>query len=326
MNARPDALTLRASTSSSPARNADAVVLAVPVGDDMLDERSNPGRMRARGVGGRNDDFGELVDGVELVRIEQAPPPPRAGHTAAPAPRVDPRRGPPVPGPPLPAVRAVHACSSVTISTPVRPNVLSAAINRFYCNNTHVGFRQPTAIPILGRSPNPQFPFPEQEEVRMPTHRYTLLRSHSRVRDRLQQYRRHQPADRPPHRREDLTPVPRCLATPTPRSPPKFAPSPPDGESPRSRVHPRFGPALVRLGRALAFDKVLSGNRDISCMTCHLPQLRDRRRAQPFDRPGRHRPGAGSRASWRGLHSSKCAASLQPARHEDALLGRARQS
>jgi cytochrome c peroxidase len=32
-------------------------------------------------------------------------------------------------------------------------------------------------------------------------------------------------------------------------------------------------PALVRLGRALAFDKVLSGNKDISCMTCHLPGL-----------------------------------------------------
>jgi len=30
-------------------------------------------------------------------------------------------------------------------------------------------------------------------------------------------------------------------------------------------------PALVRLGQALAFDKELSGNRDISCMTCHLP-------------------------------------------------------
>jgi cytochrome c peroxidase len=28
---------------------------------------------------------------------------------------------------------------------------------------------------------------------------------------------------------------------------------------------------LVELGRALAFDKELSGNRDISCMTCHLP-------------------------------------------------------
>lgn len=31
--------------------------------------------------------------------------------------------------------------------------------------------------------------------------------------------------------------------------------------------------ALVRLGQALAFDKILSGNRDISCMTCHLPPL-----------------------------------------------------
>ena len=30
-------------------------------------------------------------------------------------------------------------------------------------------------------------------------------------------------------------------------------------------------PALVRLGRALAFDRILSGNRDIACMTCHLP-------------------------------------------------------
>jgi cytochrome c peroxidase len=34
---------------------------------------------------------------------------------------------------------------------------------------------------------------------------------------------------------------------------------------------PRVRPALVRLGQALAFDKELSGNRDISCMTCHLP-------------------------------------------------------
>ena len=32
-------------------------------------------------------------------------------------------------------------------------------------------------------------------------------------------------------------------------------------------------PALVALGQALAFDKILSGNRDISCMTCHLPAM-----------------------------------------------------
>ena len=39
----------------------------------------------------------------------------------------------------------------------------------------------------------------------------------------------------------------------------------------RLRRPPPVRPALVRLGQALAFDKVLSGNRDISCMTCHLP-------------------------------------------------------
>ena len=33
---------------------------------------------------------------------------------------------------------------------------------------------------------------------------------------------------------------------------------------------PEVRPELSLLGRALAFDKVLSGNRDISCMTCHL--------------------------------------------------------
>jgi cytochrome c peroxidase len=32
-------------------------------------------------------------------------------------------------------------------------------------------------------------------------------------------------------------------------------------------------PALSLLGRALAFDKILSGNRDIACMTCHLARL-----------------------------------------------------
>lgn len=34
---------------------------------------------------------------------------------------------------------------------------------------------------------------------------------------------------------------------------------------------PYVSPALSRLGQALAFDKILSGTRDISCMTCHLP-------------------------------------------------------
>jgi cytochrome c peroxidase len=30
---------------------------------------------------------------------------------------------------------------------------------------------------------------------------------------------------------------------------------------------------LMRLGQALAFDRILSGNRDIACMTCHLPSF-----------------------------------------------------
>ena len=39
----------------------------------------------------------------------------------------------------------------------------------------------------------------------------------------------------------------------------------------RLKRPPHVRPELVRLGQALAFDKILSGNRDISCMTCHLP-------------------------------------------------------
>lgn len=34
---------------------------------------------------------------------------------------------------------------------------------------------------------------------------------------------------------------------------------------------PSFSPELVALGQALFFDKELSGNRDVSCATCHLP-------------------------------------------------------
>jgi cytochrome c peroxidase len=36
---------------------------------------------------------------------------------------------------------------------------------------------------------------------------------------------------------------------------------------------PQVRPALVNLGQALLFDKILSGNHDISCMTCHLPSF-----------------------------------------------------
>jgi cytochrome c peroxidase len=42
------------------------------------------------------------------------------------------------------------------------------------------------------------------------------------------------------------------------------------GIGPLARPTP-IRPELVRLGQVLAFDKELSGNRDISCMTCHLP-------------------------------------------------------
>ena len=42
------------------------------------------------------------------------------------------------------------------------------------------------------------------------------------------------------------------------------------GITPLQRPRP-VRPSLVRLGQALAFDRILSGNRDISCMTCHLP-------------------------------------------------------
>src|SRR3569832_1526263 len=34
---------------------------------------------------------------------------------------------------------------------------------------------------------------------------------------------------------------------------------------------PYVRPALAKLGQALAFDKILSGNKDIACTTCHLP-------------------------------------------------------
>ncbi len=43
-----------------------------------------------------------------------------------------------------------------------------------------------------------------------------------------------------------------------------------DFEVPES---PNVRPSLVVLGQALAFDKELSGNRNMSCMTCHHPSL-----------------------------------------------------
>jgi hypothetical protein len=44
---------------------------------------------------------------------------------------------------------------------------------------------------------------------------------------------------------------------------------------------PQVRPALAKLGQALAFDKILSGNRNISCMTCHLPKFATARTSGP---------------------------------------------
>jgi cytochrome c peroxidase len=44
------------------------------------------------------------------------------------------------------------------------------------------------------------------------------------------------------------------------------------GAVPIGAVQPQ-NPALVDLGQALFFDKILSGNRDIACATCHEPSL-----------------------------------------------------
>ena len=81
-------------------------------------------------------------------------------------------------------------------------------------------------------------------------------------------------------------------------------------------------PALVQLGQALAFDKILSGNRDISCMTCHLPRLGHRRRPQPVDRAGRNGPGVRPRPSRRGAFIPRNAPPLfNLSRHADRSSG-----
>ena len=67
-------------------------------------------------------------------------------------------------------------------------------------------------------------------------------------------------------------------------SPPNPAPQPNDlatqvwALATQHGFEPLPGPISVRrelviLGQALAFDKILSGNRNIACMTCHLPGL-----------------------------------------------------
>lgn len=55
---------------------------------------------------------------------------------------------------------------------------------------------------------------------------------------------------------------------------------------------PALDPAMVALGRALMFDRILSGNRDVSCATCHHP-ARNTGDALPFS-IGTGGTGAGS--------------------------------
>lgn len=45
------------------------------------------------------------------------------------------------------------------------------------------------------------------------------------------------------------------------------------GVSPMRVDPPYVSPELFRLGQALFFDKLLSGNEDVSCATCHLPDF-----------------------------------------------------
>ena len=85
------------------------------------------------------------------------------------------------------------------------------------------------------------------------------------------------------------------------------------GITPLQRPAP-VRPELSVLGRALAFDKVLSGNRDISCMTCHLTRAGDRRRPQRRHRPGGDRPRHRAGASAGQVHPPQRAAAVQPSR------------
>ena len=92
------------------------------------------------------------------------------------------------------------------------------------------------------------------------------------------------------------------------------APAPPD-------------PNLVVLGEALMFDKLMSGNKDIACATCHSPESCHRRRSlhlRGHERcGGRTESLAGGRAPVCG---SQCTTTFQPGRSRHAFLGRTRAS
>ena len=83
-------------------------------------------------------------------------------------------------------------------------------------------------------------------------------------------------------------------------------------------------PELFRLGQALAFDKILSGNKDISCMTCHLPGFATGDGSGLSIGAGRRwtRPGAHPSRQHRG-HPAKRALRLQPVRAEGRCSGTA---
>ena len=64
---------------------------------------------------------------------------------------------------------------------------------------------------------------------------------------------------------------------------------------------PEVDDAMWVLGQALAFDKILSGNGDISCMTCHHPSIgSDDDRSLPLGVGGEGRPGRNDRNRWGG--------------------------
>jgi cytochrome c peroxidase len=66
---------------------------------------------------------------------------------------------------------------------------------------------------------------------------------------------------------------------------------------------------MVRLGQALFFDKVLSGNRDIACSTCHNPVYHTSDQLMLSIGTGGHRPG-GSRQLGTGAFTTRHATDL----------------
>ncbi|HEY7683008.1 MAG TPA: cytochrome c peroxidase [Gemmatimonadales bacterium] len=101
------------------------------------------------------------------------------------------------------------------------------------------------------------------------------------------------------------------------------ATAPPEPADPRSVLGPLLSradarpldplasgsPPLIRLGQALFFDKILSGNRDIGCSTCHNPVYHTSDFLMLSIGTGGHRPG-GSRELGTGAFTSREATDL----------------